>query len=77
MAAILVFAQCASSSFDPMRMIELKLRPRPPLIARSRIDQDFAVLLMRTSYAQAEGKAMARSAAPAPFASYANPGHTT
>ncbi|KAJ1628895.1 hypothetical protein T492DRAFT_1014703 [Pavlovales sp. CCMP2436] len=39
---------------SPLRLLELTLRPRPPSIARSRIDQDFAVLLMRTSYSVAE-----------------------
>jgi hypothetical protein len=39
---------------NPLRLVELRLRPRPPAIARSRIDQDFAVLLMRTSYSVAE-----------------------
>jgi len=63
MFALSLLHTCVANKIDVMRMIELKLRPRPPLIARSRIDQDFAVLLMRTSYAQAEGMARARTRA--------------
>lgn len=45
---------------DPLRLLARRLRPKPPVIDRSRIDQDFAVLLMRSSYSCAEGDSPSR-----------------